>query len=78
MYVKLCKFYNFLDIDECGNTDLYDCTDLCNNIAGTYTCACSDGYSLDDDDHTCSGKLSFISNGRILMDTTYLLAYQRG
>ena len=62
--------YLFSDIDECsegivmidgsgggvGSDDLR-CEQHCDNTAGGYNCSCNSGYSLDDNNQTCSGKL---------------------
>ena len=59
----------FSDIDECsegivmiggsgggtGNVDLW-CEQRCDNTAGGYDCGCNSGYSLDDNNQTCSGS----------------------
>ena len=43
-----------IDIDECfAGTD--NCSDICNNTAGSYTCSCPTGYRLLDDGITCEG-----------------------
>ena len=48
------------DIDECvANTD--DCSQLCSNNDGSFTCGCNPGYTLDTDGVTCSGKISEIT-----------------
>ena len=60
----------FSDIDECsegivmiggsgggaGNVDLW-CEQHCDNTVGGYNCSCNPGYSLDDNNQTCSGSL---------------------
>ena len=47
-----------LDINECGdNTD--NCTQVCTNTDGSFTCSCNSGYTLVADGHSCEGiKLS--------------------
>ena len=59
----------FSDIDECsegivmiggsgggaGSGDLW-CEQRCDNTAGGYDCGCNSGYSLDDNNQTCSGS----------------------
>ena len=59
----------FSDINECsegivtigesgggvGSGDL--CEQRCDNTAGGYNCSCNPGYSLDDNNQTCSGSL---------------------
>ena len=61
--------YLFSDIDECsegivrigesgsgvGSGDV--CEQHCYNTAGGYNCSCNSGYSLDDNNQTCSGSL---------------------
>ncbi|CAH1274494.1 SCUBE2 [Branchiostoma lanceolatum] len=40
------------DVDEClRGTD--GCSHICDNTAGSYTCRCSPGYSLQSDRHSC-------------------------
>ena len=59
----------FSDINECSegivmigesgggvaSGDL--CEQHCDNTAGGYKCSCNPGYSLDDNNQTCSGSL---------------------
>ena len=42
------------DTDECVEQSS-GCTQICNNTPGNYYCTCNVGYSLDADNHTCSG-----------------------
>ena len=42
------------DIDECVQ-GLAGCNQNCTNTAGSYYCACMDGYELEADNHTCTG-----------------------
>ena len=45
------------DINEC-TLGLSDCSQICNNTEPGYTCLCYNGYTLDNDNFTCSvGKL---------------------
>ena len=48
------------DIDECfEGTD--NCSQICTNTEGSFTCECYDGYLLDTDEATCNGMyLEFI------------------
>ena len=52
------------DIDECS-TSGHGCEQICINDAGSYSCECGDGYSLDSNGKTCSiscgGTLSELS-----------------
>ena len=41
-----------------GSGDLHVwCEQGCDNTAGGYNCGCNSGYSLDDNNQTCSGSL---------------------
>ena len=49
--------YTFIypDNDECSlGTD--DCTHMCINTDGSFTCGCNSGYVLNTDGFTCNGK----------------------
>ena len=46
------------DIDECAVDNNAGCEQVCNNLPGSYTCGCNDGYQLDEDGHNCSGMLT--------------------
>ena len=43
------------DIDECSEQS-DDCVQNCKNVIGSYVCGCDEGYSLNDDGHSCDGK----------------------
>ena len=43
------------DIDECAGPT-HGCSDICVNGVGSYTCACEDGYQLENNEKTCTGK----------------------
>ena len=44
----------YIDIDECSDeTD--NCTQICNNVDGGFTCDCNTGFELDVDGATCNG-----------------------
>ena len=45
------------DIDECQE-GYHLCNQTCKNTVGSYTCQCSDGYSLGIDETSCFGKTS--------------------
>jgi hypothetical protein len=54
------------DFDECGSNDHNDCADNadCQNVDGSYTCACKDSY------HDLSGPDSFpgrVCSGKIII-----------
>lgn len=41
-----------IDIDECASK-FNECAQICNNINGSYECACYEGYVLDYDKKSC-------------------------
>ena len=43
--------------NEC-ETDNGGCEHLCKDTLFSYKCSCRDGYTLNQDNHTCSGKIS--------------------
>ena len=49
MYIS---FYS--DIDECNN-GTHNCSQMCTNTNGSFTCGCKNGYQLDPDEVTCNG-----------------------
>ncbi len=56
------EMFFIIDKDECIID--HDCTQMCNNIIGTYYCSCNEGYSLDTNDNkTCKGTLKVITAG---------------
>jgi len=54
-YCLCTESYIIADANECVlNTD--GCAHNCSNTIGSYMCSCETGYSLDDDDHGCTGN----------------------
>lgn len=63
IYIKLWSFLIFLnncnfnglstDIDECLEKRS-GCEQLCQNTAGSFSCSCFPGFSLNNDNTTCS------------------------
>ena len=49
MYICLSS-----DTNECSE-GTHNCSQICNNTHGSFTCACNDGYHLDIDNVTCNG-----------------------
>ena len=49
-YVHL--FYS--DTHECSD-GTHNCSQICTNTNGSFTCGCNNGYLLDDDGATCIG-----------------------
>ena len=45
---------NFTDINECADSNGI-CQHNCTNTIGSYYCTYNDDYTLDEDDHNCSG-----------------------
>ena len=43
------------DINECA-FNKGNCSQVCLNTIGSYSCICTDGYILNVDGKTCSGK----------------------
>ena len=60
------------DIDEC-ETGTHACNHICMNTVGSYNCSCNNaGYVLDDDGHTCIGKVySYIHHQHVIVVTVY-------
>lgn len=56
--VCLIWVFDFLDIDECSQPN--DCSQLCNNTLGSYSCYCSIGFKINETDRTeCTGNIYF-------------------
>ena len=47
-------------MDECKQSN-GNCDHGCVNEVGGYTCECNEGFQLQADNKTCSGKYKFIS-----------------
>ena len=44
----------YIDINEClSNMD--NCSQVCTNTEGGFTCSCRDGYTLGEDGTSCEG-----------------------
>ena len=54
-FLKILSFLT-LDFDECQSNQTNSCSQLCINAPGSYSCACQNGYSLNDDKESCDGK----------------------
>ena len=46
----------FIDIDECSGIN--QCQQLCINTEGSFTCNCTEGFTLESDERNCTGKIS--------------------
>ena len=53
-FLKILSFLT-LDFDECQSNQTNSCSQLCINAPGSYSCACQNGYSLNDDKESCDG-----------------------
>ena len=49
------SFYVDVDDNECEENN-GGCSQTCNNTLGSYRCTCEEGYSLNFDGFTCTGK----------------------
>ena len=49
---------SYSDNNEC-NSNNGGCSGTCHNTAGGYYCTCSTGYSLNNDQHGCTGKILY-------------------
>ena len=45
----------FLDIDECLRPN--NCSQVCENTVGSFTCRCRQGFELEADGEQCRGKV---------------------
>ena len=52
-YCSLC--WMCVDINECSE-GVSGCEQNCTNTPGQYSCFCMGGYTLDDNEHTCTGE----------------------
>ena len=64
MYVAMCNLnyylnlhYFLLDIMECKD-GLHNCSQICIELQGEYSCACYSGYELQEDGASCKGTYS--------------------
>ena len=56
LVVKTC----FADIDEC--TGANDCQQDCTNTPGSFECTCTEEFTLDDNNKTCTRKFLRLYN----------------
>lgn len=52
------KFSYLIDTDECSNSYLNDCKQICTNTMGSYLCSCYRGYRLAGT--TCTGDCLYL------------------
>jgi len=51
------------DIRECTD-GTHNCDHICVELEGGFECSCNDGYELENDFSTCSGKVCSLSGLR--------------
>lgn len=56
----MIEFLFVPDINECNDSSIHNCEQLCNNTLGSFHCMCFDGYELNDDNTTCYGQPTFL------------------
>ena len=76
MFNMLLKIFTLsLDVNECETLN-GGCEHLCKNNNGSYACECNEGFFLDGNGKTCSGKFSMqksiCSNSPVLNGATVL------
>ena len=49
------EYYIYLDINECE--DGHSCSQICNNLIGSFKCECRSGFLLQADEKECLGRL---------------------
>ena len=61
------------DIDECSNSSLNDCDDICINTFGSFMCQCRDGY--EPVNNICIGESFIIITAWVIlgMQAVYVL-----
>ena len=47
-------YFSFADVNECEE-DIHNCSQICVDIPGFYTCDCNTGYNISTDEHSCNG-----------------------
>ena len=45
--------FSHLDINECAE-DTHNCSQICMNVVGNYSCSCESGYHLGNNGYTCT------------------------
>ncbi len=55
-YTGTSRFVWFSDVDECADSSVNDCQQLCINAAGSFLCDCLSGYQLAQDGTTCQSN----------------------
>ena len=54
--INIFELFTFIiDTDECAE-GTHECQHVCNNTPGSFHCSCFNGYQLNNDSSTCSGK----------------------
>ena len=54
-----------IDINECAQ-GTHRCEQKCRNTAGSYTCSCNSGYTLESDGQSCTATTSTTCGGQLV------------
>lgn len=49
------------DINECESKEGKVCEQICENYDGSFSCQCEEGFTLDDDNYSCTGRFICLS-----------------
>jgi len=60
------------DVDECSTANR--CQQRCVNTVGSFTCACHDGFQLQDDGHSCRFRLELVPELQTLLHRNEAMA----
>ena len=44
-----------IDINECDDSEVHQCSQTCRNFIGSYECDCEEGYTLSSNNRHCIG-----------------------
>ena len=73
-------YQTFIDINQCS-TNNGGCEQECTDLIPGYECSCYNGYELDTDKHSCTGKLyvyfiNFHNGYLVYHGTSFTFRYQ--